>query len=361
MIAVPIIKAIAFPWILVDQNDKVIDSGSGSLFSQPETTIDNVLPALRTLQCNGWARCSAGFAVYKFTTGAVAPFNVILYGMKINGISTAQGRSTGLSVKMDPESLVKYVADYCEGVEALDDSYRMLIRENIHEIRGINSGLYNTAYQLEKLLEAGDTTFQPDKIAKSVVRWSELLSGRIDFMEFIANPETLNITKTDIPVYKKFDKIQRCFRVTASREEIRISMEGSSNGTVYGPPIFDIVPYLLLDNAVKYSPPGKNVTVLCNESNNFIFCKVTSIGPHINEDELATIFDSTVRGRNAVRSGKGGSGFGLPVLSRIVKTVFNGSIVVTQVPTYLQVNGIPYSEVSFEVKLPIGRRSGGWQ
>jgi K+-sensing histidine kinase KdpD len=84
---------------------------------------------------------------------------------------------------------------------------------------------------------------------------------------------------------------------------------------------------------------------------------VTSTGPKIEDGELEQIFVTAVRGKNAIRSGKAGSGLGLPVLNRIVKNVFGGSIEVSQKNTYLQIGSIPYSEISFEIKLPISRHS----
>jgi len=313
---------------------------------------------IQNLPIGGWARCASGFAAYRFTSQSLSPFSVVLYGMKVSGISTAQGRAAGLSVRMDVEHLIRYVSEYCAGIEALDDNYRTLIRENIHEIRGINSALYNTAYELDsKLQNYNFDTRDAESLSKSVVRWSELLRGRIDFMDFIANPEAINTSKTEISVYKKFDKVQRCFRVTANRSDISLSMQGSSSATVFGPPIFDIVPYLLLDNAVKYSPPKSSIKVVCNDSPTNIFCKVSSIGPAINTDEIDSIFELSVRGRNAVLSGKGGSGLGLPVLSRIVKQVFGGALSVSQTSAGLTIAGIPYSEITFEIKLPIYRRS----
>ena len=357
MIAVPILKAIAFPWILLDENDLVISSGQGSLFKQPVALVSAAVDVLSKVGNGGWGRAEDGFAVFRFTTQAIAPYSLVLYGLKVNGISTAQGRSSSLSIRMEQDELTQYVAEYCIGVEQLDDAYRTLIRENIHEIRGINSGLYNTAYELHALLEGtSQSNVAPPRIAQSVVRWSELLRGRIDFMEFIANPTGLVRKKEEIAVYKKFDKVQRCFRVTANQRGISLSMQGSSTATVIGPPIFDIVPYLLLDNAIKYSPDGMAISVICNESLHTIFCKVTSTGPRIKDEEMAGIFSSAVRGENASKTGAGGSGFGLAVLDRIVRTVFGGTISVSQTPSPVSLNSVPYAQVSFEIQLPLHRK-----
>jgi signal transduction histidine kinase len=353
VIATAILNSIAFPWVLVNKANEVLQYGSGALFSQPNASLSAVEGVLAGWDDGGWTRTADGYAAYKFSTKAIAPNSIILYGLKINGVSTAHGRVSGLSVRLDREPLVAYAAHFCSGVEALDDSYRRLIRENIHEIRGINSALYNTAYELESLLEkARPTPDRPDKVATSVVRLSELLRGRIDFMEFIANPDTVTSGNVEIAVYKKFDKVQRCFRVTANKKEIRLHMQGQSNSVVYGPPIFDIVPYLLLDNAVKYSPPGRPIAIVCNESEKRIYCKVTSVGPTIEPNEIQGIFSSSVRGANAAKTGAGGSGLGLAVLARVVKNAFGGQIEVSQAGPIENISGVPHNEVSFEVTLP---------
>ena len=57
-----------------------------------------------------------------------------------------------------------------------------------------------------------------------------------------------------------------------------------------------------------------------------------------------------------MNGGQVGVGFGLAVLDRIVRTVFSGTIEVTQQSTDFSLNGVPYSAVSFEIKLPLSRR-----
>lgn len=249
--------------------------------------------------------------------------------------------------------MIAYVQEYCNGLESLDDQYRSLIRQNIHEVRGINSALYNSAFELQEILDSdysqrGVTT----SIAKSVVSLSELLRGRIDFMEFIANPDASNVNKNDIPVYRKFDKVQRCFRVTAHKRGIEFEIGGASTKTTYGPPIFDLVPYLLLDNAVKYSPDKFPIKIVCNDAAQSIFCSVTSRGPRISSEELPDIFSPGVRGVNALKSKKEGSGLGLSVLKKIVLDVFGGSIDIRQSEDKAIVNGVPYCDVTFELQLP---------
>lgn len=353
MITPTALNSICFPWLLIDENGSLIKEGMGSLFPKPYPSVNSVLALGGALEHGGWAVCPNGFALHRFSTDLLAPASIILHGLKIAGLSKARGRSSELSINLTQRDLTSYVQEFCNGLESLDDQYRSLIRQNIHEVRGINSALYNSAFELQELLgndfsQRGVTA----SIAKSVVSLSELLRGRIDFMEFIANPDAQNVSRSEISVYKKFDKVQRCFRVTAHKRGIEFEISGSSTKTTYGPPIFDLVPYLLLDNAVKYSPDRCPVKIVCNDAVQSIFCAVTSRGPRITTEELPNIFSPGIRGMNALKSKKEGSGLGLSVLQKIVSEVFGGSIDIRQSEDKTVLNGVPYCDVTFELQLP---------
>lgn len=355
MIFSPVLRSIAFPWVLTDAIGNPEASGTGALFSQPGGSLDAAVIAARTVEDGGWGCAQDGYAFYKFSSPILLPKSLLLFGLKVSGVSKVHGRSEGLSIKLDAEHVSAYAAEVCAGLKGIDDNYRGIIRQNIHEIRGINSSLYNTAYSLEH--ELGIEQPHQRKMATSVVRWSEILRGRIDFMEFIANPEAIDAKKVEVPVYRIFDKIQRCFHVTANLKSINIKLQGSSSSATYGPPVFDVVPYLLLENAIKYSPSAADVVIVINETPNRIYCRVTSMGPRINDSELISIFSSAVRGENAIKSGASGSGLGLAVVDQIVRSVFGGTVELSQSSDKRVINGIPYPEVTFELVLPIHHRS----
>lgn len=352
MITASALKSLAFPWLLFDSGGTLLDSGDGALFPHPPYESESLLATASSLSDGGWATCPNGYALYRFSTPAVSPAYIVLHGMKVKGISTATGKLSQLNIFLTSDQLINYVQGYRTGLEAHDDQYKALIRQNIHEVRGINSALYNAAFELEGLLEQ-----QRDRngtfISKNVVMLSELLRGRLDFMEFIANPSAQNVKRGDVFVYRKFDKVQKCFSVTATRRGIDLHMTGVSSRAIYGPPIFDLVPYLLLDNALKYSPDNRQVRVAVNDGEDAIECSVTSRGPRIAESELPKIFTAGVRGDNALRSGKDGSGLGLSVLRKIADDVFKGHVTVRQSTDIETINSVPYCDVTFEIVLPV--------
>ena len=354
MIAAGGLRSLVFPWLLMDSAGRVKDSGAGSLFSNTSVALDFAASQAADMRENGWSTCKDGYALYKFSAGSIRPDTVVLYGLKVVGVSTAQGRSDGLSIRLQRNDVERYVSEFCLAFEAVSDHYQALIRQNIHEIRGINSALYNSAYELQSSLDIGNFSeaSQWQSTSKSVVSLSEILRGRIDFMEFISDPSAGSVSRTDIAVYRKFDRGQRSFRVTAQKRDITLILGGASVGHVYGPPIFDLVPYLLIENAIKYSPDGSSVKIHCSESDTRIICSVTSLGPYVHEDEQRLIFQQGYRGRNARKTGATGSGLGLNVLKRIVEDVFAGSISMEQTDIKRMIRSVPYCEIKFETVFP---------
>jgi two-component system, OmpR family, sensor histidine kinase MprB len=81
----------------------------------------------------------------------------------------------------------------------------------------------------------------------------------------------------------------------------------------------------LLDNAVKYSPPGEPVEIgLAGEE-----LTVRDHGPGISAEDLAYVFDRFYRGAEA--RGRPGSGLGLAIVRQVVSQ-HGGSITAEQAP-----------------------------
>jgi signal transduction histidine kinase len=75
----------------------------------------------------------------------------------------------------------------------------------------------------------------------------------------------------------------------------------------------------VLDNAVKYSPPGRAITVECRCGVDMAEIVVRDEGDGIPAEDLPHVFDRFYRGRGAERGGAEGSGLGLPIARSIVE------------------------------------------
>lgn len=75
---------------------------------------------------------------------------------------------------------------------------------------------------------------------------------------------------------------------------------------------------LLLDNALKYSPPDTSITVSAGLDDDAMIITVSDAGPGVPEDEQARIFEKHYRGLRH-RSGFPGTGLGLASAKRLVE------------------------------------------
>ncbi len=89
----------------------------------------------------------------------------------------------------------------------------------------------------------------------------------------------------------------------------------------------------LVGNALKYTPPGGEVTVSAgvDERGSMAVCEVRDTGVGIGPEELPRIFDKFYRAGGHVKMAKG-TGLGLTLVKRIIETVHDGRLSVTSGP-----------------------------
>ena len=81
----------------------------------------------------------------------------------------------------------------------------------------------------------------------------------------------------------------------------------------------------LLDNAVKFGPPGQVVRVGLTRVNGIARLSVTDQGPGVPEEERKRIWEPYYRGSSSAARAVGGSGIGLAIV-RTVADRFGGTV-----------------------------------
>ena len=223
----------------------------------------------------------------------------------------------------------------------------------IHDLRSISTTIYNAAEEAHSLINLNKNHEAAQRI-KNVIAAQTILKIRTDVLDLAGNPSA-DLTEVDVPIFQRVDKVCRCFKPRASELGQIITLTGKSRRMAKGPNVFEIIPYVLIDNALKYASRGHEVVVDVNDVSYGVELTVSSPGPEIGREELVHIFDKGVRGKHAVDTGKEGSGIGLYLASRIVSENFGGTISANQDSG--QQGAHRLLNTTFVVRIPIGAPS----
>jgi signal transduction histidine kinase len=121
--------------------------------------------------------------------------------------------------------------------------------------------------------------------------FSVIMSAKTNFLKYLTTDAGDRAVKRVISGARQLAK--------SRGQWLKIGLKGESFSAITGPNVFEFIPYLILENAIKYSPNHGEITVSIDEHADAIVCRVESLGPEIELDEEARIFDKGFRGHNA--------------------------------------------------------------
>ncbi|MBT2118938.1 hypothetical protein KK141_11050 [Dyella sp. LX-66] len=349
MIAESIVEMLVFPYRVQQQStgDLLFES-EGSLFACPAYS-SAAKDFFRSIKGEGWQRCPDGYAVYsrKFPGGDGKL--LVVHGLKIHGLSTRQGREIGLTIKTDRSKVVEHVDAFIAAVTSTNEAVQNALTTSIHEIRSVNAALYHCSVELQSRLSNQGYV---EALSRNATALSELLSARITLIDAMASDTLVSgIDRKPIAIYKKFDKMHRCYQAFSRAKRVDLKMSGDSRLEVAGDDLTELIPMLLIDNAVKYAPDKSTVAIEVVDRWQKISCLVRSWGPKLEKGEEDLIFLKGYRGEHARSADTSGSGIGLYFLRLLVGT-HNGTVAVSQGEQRQTIKGRPYHETTFELEFP---------
>jgi signal transduction histidine kinase len=117
------------------------------------------------------------------------------------------------------------------------------------------------------------------------------------------------------------EEIIRLAENSAQKKNISIikNIETSVDNIFGEPSSIEEVLSIIIQNAVKYSPAGKNVLINLKDKPKNVLVEVIDNGIGIPEDEIPLIFNEFFRATNAKAESKEGTGLGLAIAKHIVE------------------------------------------
>ncbi len=194
------------------------------------------------------------------------------------------------------------------------------IRDLLHETRSLNGQIKNS---IDLLWE---TTFDENSIdydtmvetLKNAHVSSFMISNRFSYFDSILNPTLSSGSTYPAVVFRKFDKMRKLLK-GYQRKNVWISLESPIQSDykyrIY--PTFETLLFIVLENAIKYSPKNRPVEVFFEERGHLLDVIIKSIGPYCDENEILHLCDKGFRGENAKIAQETGQGFGLNFARKI--------------------------------------------
>lgn len=172
-----------------------------------------------------------------------------------------------------------------------------------------------------------------------------ILSGKDAFFRFKTG--AFREKKLPVNVHGKFFKMCQAFTKFSMvyEKSIKIDFTHDDIPHIETYEVFDFIPYLMIENAVKYSPRNSDVEVELKIHSGNLIATVGNMGPLLYNDELARVFEKEFRGENAIKSGQKGQGLGLFHLKDALYDLEIGEAQIFQRTSknVIDVDGIPYT------------------
>jgi K+-sensing histidine kinase KdpD len=185
--------------------------------------------------------------------------------------------------------------------------------------------------------------------------FSIIMSAKTNFLRYLTLGSG-DFVKTNIQVHKVvFRMIRGAKQIAKSNGRVvHVSLAGESFGTILGPDIFEFIPYLVIENAVKYSLNHGHIEIEVWDNEKTIDWSVVSMGPELLAGEIDHIFEKGFRGTNAKAYTNQGSGIGLYHVKVAVEMLFGGQIRASQRTqgAPILVKDMPFREIRFDISIP---------
>lgn len=201
-----------------------------------------------------------------------------------------------------------------EDLKAENHRLRSMLESTLHEAREFSALINDRAHALstDDMLP-----IKSKEHAETLVHASSMLAARLNYADIEINPGITELqVRYDAGIYKKFHKAVYLLRPHATRKSSQFNLSGESRMEIPIISVFDMLPFVVLQNAVKYSPPGYHINVEFDETaNSHLHIKISSYGPPVDDLEIPRIFDREFRGTHSKHIE--GQGLGLHLAKKV--------------------------------------------
>lgn len=300
---------------------------------------------------DGYYICPSGYTVYKRQKEDALYFYC---GIRVKGYyDKKKNKSEFSDLPIVNCKFFEKILAHDEEINKLKREFKFekeVHRDLLHDVRKLDGLVKNKSEEI--IVQYGENSDEELRELVQRVRnisaMEEIISCKYATYDLVSNIEIIAMgNKSNVSVYKKFDKV-RYILLNYKSKESRIDFEGTTDFTYkVHLSYFEVLPFLLMENAVKYSRDGHNVKVVFKENGDGLSVIIESYGPYCPKEEIPLLFEKNYRGNVAKRITNEGTGIGLYLVKEICKR--HGIIINIETEYKKKYNGMAFG--MFKVKL----------
>lgn len=237
-----------------------------------------------------------------------------------SAIEVAAGRyssrvsRTGLGAEFD--QLAAAFNQLAERLDAVETSRRRMLADLAHEMRTPLATLDAHIEALEDGVRTLDPTTRSvlkestqrlSRLAQDIVVVSRAQEGTLDIHRTLIAPRTL--VDTAAQGARERYRAKGVTLLTEVNTDVTVSADSERMGQVLGN---------LLDNALRHTPVGGSVTLICRTVDAWVEFAVEDSGEGIEPEHLSHVFDRFYRADTSRNRAQAGSGIGLTIAKTLV-------------------------------------------
>ncbi|NOT78277.1 MAG: sensor histidine kinase [Bacteriovoracaceae bacterium] len=256
------------------------------------------------------------------------------------------------------------ISKFIETYTALDKTYfkNMLKKTNelifpYHDIKRlvgtIVSNIEIYAKRTNPTMNLDTAVYSLDEKLKSIFVTSKLIDSYTSVVDALSSPESLKSgTSRMRRVYNAFHKMAQILESKAISKKLNIKFNGSDFTEIPAYTSLDLLPFIILDNAIKYSSEINDIIIYFKKDGSDLIVQVENTGCIITDEDKGMIFKRLNRGKFSSSFSSEGSGIGL-YLAKVIAEHHNAVIEVESAPLSYQHRGIEIAVNIFTIRFKI--------
>ncbi|MDD2498694.1 MAG: ATP-binding protein [Desulfitobacteriaceae bacterium] len=233
---------------------------------------------------------------------------------------SAKNLNLRLNVSGSKDELKELALTFNEMMNRIEDNYnrqKQFVSDASHELRTPIAVIQGYTNMLDRWGKDDREVLQES--VDAIKNESNNMKELIDKLLFLArhDKETFVLQKEDFSLTEILREIAKETQIIDSSHKISFHIESEESLYADRNRIKQAI-RIFIDNALKYTPPGGEITVTLGHEGDFLAISIKDTGIGMTKEELNHIFDRFYRSEQSRTKEKGGHGLGLAIAKIII-------------------------------------------